>query len=72
MYPEYVGKAPRGAGWYILLEDGKLLEGGPFPSEEATWAEIARLAPREEPHHGPRSRAHPARAKLDANEGSGA
>jgi hypothetical protein len=52
MHPEYIQKAPRGAGWYILSEDGKTQEGGPFPSEEATWAEIARLAPREEPHHG--------------------
>jgi hypothetical protein len=51
MHPEYVEKAPRGAGWYILLEDRNMLEGGPFPSEEATWAEIARLAPKEEPHH---------------------
>jgi hypothetical protein len=51
MYPEYVEKAPRGAGWYILLEDGNMLEGGPFPSEEATWAEIARLSPGEAPPH---------------------
>ena len=51
MYPEYVEKAPRGAGWYILLEDGNMLEGGPLPSEEATWAEIARLTPREAPPH---------------------
>jgi hypothetical protein len=49
MYPEYVAKALRGAGWYILLEDGKMLEGGPFPSEEATWAEIARRTPKEAP-----------------------
>jgi hypothetical protein len=48
MYPGYVEKAPYGSGWYILLE------GGPFPSEEATWAEIARLTPRETlPHHRP-------------------
>jgi hypothetical protein len=53
MHPEYADKAPRGSGWYILLEDGTMLEGGPFPSEAATWAEIARLAPREERHHGP-------------------
>jgi hypothetical protein len=52
MHPEYFQTAPRGTGWYILSEDGKTLEGGPFPSEEATWAEIARLAPTEEPHHG--------------------
>ena len=52
MHPEYIQKAPRGAGWYIPSEDGKMREGGPFPSEEATWVEIARLAPREEPHRG--------------------
>jgi hypothetical protein len=52
MHPEYIQNAPGGAGWYILSEDGKTLESGLFPSEEATWAEIARLAPREEPHHG--------------------
>jgi hypothetical protein len=51
MHPECVEKAPRGAGWYILLEDRKMLEGGPFPSEEAAWAEIARLTPRETPSH---------------------
>jgi hypothetical protein len=52
MHPEYVQKAPRGGGWYILAQDGKTLAGGPFPSEEATWAEIARLAPKEEQQHG--------------------
>jgi hypothetical protein len=52
MHPEYVEKAPRGAGWYILLEDGTMLEGGPYPSEEATWAEIALREPKEEADHG--------------------
>jgi hypothetical protein len=52
MHPEYIEKAPRGAGWYILLEDGAMLEGGPFPSEEATWAEIALREPRGESEHG--------------------
>jgi hypothetical protein len=50
MHPEYVEKAPRGAGWYILLEDGSILEGGPFPSEEATWAEIALRKPGDSEH----------------------
>lgn len=49
MHPEYADKAPRGSGWYILLEDGTMLEGGPFASEEATWAEIALREPREVP-----------------------
>ena len=52
MHPEYVDKAPRGSGWYILLEHGTMLEGGPFPSEEATWAEIALREPGEESEHG--------------------
>lgn len=52
MHPEYAEKAPRGAGWYILLEDGTILEGGPFASEEATWAEIALREPGEESEHG--------------------
>ena len=52
MHPEYIDKAPRGAGWYVLLEDGTMLEGGPFPSEEATWAEIALREPGEESEHG--------------------
>jgi hypothetical protein len=52
MHPEYIQAAPRGGGWYIRAEDANTLEGGPFPSEEAAWAEIARLAPKEEPHHG--------------------
>jgi hypothetical protein len=56
MHPEYVEKAPRGAGWYILLEDGNMLAGGPFPSEEATWAEVARLTPKEAPSHNRRDR----------------
>jgi hypothetical protein len=72
MHPEYIEKAPRGSGWYILLEDGTMLEGGPHPSEEATWAEIARLEPRDESDHGPgapgrtdaaRSPARPARSR---------
>lgn len=52
MHPGYVEHGPRGAGWYILLEDETVLEGGPYPSEEAAWAEIARREPREgpEPH----------------------
>ena len=52
MHPEYIDNAPRGAGWYVLLEDGTMLEGGPFPSEEATWAEIALREPGEESEHG--------------------
>lgn len=55
MHPDYVEKAPRGAGWYILLEDGTMLEGGPYPNEEATWAEIALRTlrePKEEANHG--------------------
>ena len=52
MHPEYVEKAPRGAGWYILLEDETMLEGGPYPSEEATWAEIALREPKEEADQG--------------------
>ena len=42
MHPEYDEKGSQGAGWYIHEEDGTVLEGGPYPSEEATWAEIAR------------------------------
>ena len=54
MYPDYVERGPRGAGWYIRLEDGTTLEGGPYPSEEATWAAIALRIPREEPGQRPR------------------
>ena len=61
MHPEYVEKAPRGAGWYILLEDGTLLQGGPYPSEEATWAEVALRESREEAEHG-RATPRPAEA----------
>lgn len=42
MHPDYVETGPRGAGWYLVLEDGTVLEGGPYPSEEAAWAEVAR------------------------------
>lgn len=49
MHPQYFETGPRGAGWYIILENGTVLQGGPFSSEEATWAEIARREPREEP-----------------------
>jgi hypothetical protein len=73
MHPEYVEKAPRGGGWYILLEDGTLLEGGPYPSEEAAWAEIARLEPIDESEHGRGSRARPTlpdrpRARLGVDQ----
>jgi len=53
MHPEFIQTAAGGAGWYILAEDGRPLEGGPFPSEEAAWAEIARLEPRDERRNGP-------------------
>lgn len=52
MHPEYIQTGPRGAGWYIMLEDGTVLEGGPYPSEEATWAEIARREPKGAPRTG--------------------
>lgn len=42
MHAEYVVKGPRGEGWYVLAEDGAVLEGGPYPSEEAAWAEVAK------------------------------
>lgn len=51
MHPEYFEAGPRGQGWYILQENGALLRGGPFPSEGATWAEIAMRA-----SHEPESR----------------
>jgi len=71
MHPEYVAKAPRGAGWYILLEDGEMLEGGPFPSEEATWAEIALREPQEIPEQE-RATSGPAEAaRPGARQGRG-
>ena len=72
MHPEYVEKAPRGGGWYILLEDGTMLEGGPYPSEEASWAEIALREPGGEhgrPTPGPTEAAGPRRARLGVDEG---
>jgi hypothetical protein len=68
MHPEYVEKAPRGGGWYILLEDRTMLEGGPYPSEEASWAEIARLEPRDESEHGPGRRVRPKAARSPAHQ----
>ena len=49
MHPEYFESGSRGAGWYIVLENGTVLHGGPYPSEEAAWAEIAKREPKEEP-----------------------
>ena len=68
MHPEYIDKAPRGAGWYVLLEDGTMLEGGPHPSEEAAWAEIARLAPRDESEHGPATLSRTDAARAPARQ----
>src|SRR6186997_1042966 len=53
MHPEYVEKAPRGAGWYIyyLLEDGTMLEAGLTQARRRARPQVHRAGRREARRH---------------------